>query len=110
MKKTHRILKAQEFQSIINKKKFVTSPSLVVYINERKENISRVGISVGKRVGGAVERNKCKRQLRMMLDEFITYEDPNDYIILARKDYFKYSYQENKKQLENLLKKFKIKK
>ncbi len=110
MKKTHRILKAREFQQIISRKKFVTSPSLVVYVVNRKENISRVGISVGKRGGGAVERNKCKRQLRMMLDEYITYEDQLDYIVLARADYFKYSYEENKKQLENLLKKIKIKK
>lgn len=109
MRKTRRILKSQEFQKIINQKKFASSPSLVVYVNERNENISRIGISVGKRVGNAVMRNKCKRQLRMMLDELVPITDQRDYIILARADYFNYSYEDNKKQLENLLKKIKIK-
>lgn len=109
MRKTRRVLKAQEFQRIISRKRFVTSPSLVLYTDDRKENISRIGISVGKRVGNAVYRNKCKRQLRMMCDELTQYEDKKDYILLARADYFKYSYEDNKKQLENLLKKIKIK-
>lgn len=110
MKKIRRVLKSEEFQMIINRKRFVTSPSLVVYVVDRKENISRIGISVGKRVGNAVMRNKCKRQLRMMLDELIPYTDTRDYIILARAQYFEFSYEENKKQLENLLEKLKIKK
>ena len=110
MRKARRVLKSQEFQQIMNKKRFASSPSLVVYVKEKKENISRIGLSVGKRVGNAVMRNKCKRQLRMMLDELIPYTDKRDYIILARAQYFEFSYEENKKQLENLLEKLKIKK
>ena len=109
MRKARRVLKSQEFQQIMNKKRFASSPSLVVYVKEKKENISRIGISVGKRVGNAVMRNKCKRQLRMMLDELIPITDDRDYIILARADYFDYSYADNKKQLERLLQKIKIK-
>ena len=109
MRRNRRILKSQEFQRIIHGKKFFTSPSLCLYKSPRKEDHSRIGISVGKRVGCAVERNKCKRQLRMMVMELIPYEDEFDYIIIARAAYFNYSYEENKKQLENLYKKFKIK-
>lgn len=109
MRRNRRILKSQEFQRIIHYKKFYTSPSLCLYSAPRKEENSRTGISVGKRIGCAVERNKCKRQLRMMVMELIPYEDEFDYIILARASYFNYSYEENKKQLENLYKKFKIK-
>ena len=110
MKRYRRILKSQEFQQIINHKRFYTSPSLCLYSAPRKGENSRIGISVGKRVGGAVTRNKCKRQIRMMAVEVIPYEDNRDYIILARANYFNYSYEDNKKQLENLYKKFKIRK
>ena len=32
--------------------------------NPRKEYLNRVGLSVGKKIGGAVERNRAKRLLR----------------------------------------------
>ena len=110
MKRYRRILKSEEFQQIIHHKRFFTSPSLCLYSAPRKGENSRIGITVGKKICCAVVRNKCKRQLRMMAVDIIPYEDNGDYIILARANYFNYSYEENKKQLENLFKKFKIRK
>lgn len=110
MKKNRRILKSEEFQKIMKKKQFFSCPSLVIYYALRQENVSRVGLTVSKKVGNAVYRNKCKRQLRMILSKLIEKDDQYDYIVLARIDYFKFSYEENKKSLENLYKKIKIKK
>ena len=47
----------------------------------------RLGVSVGRRVGGAVARNRVKRLLReafWSLDEL--FDEGNDYVIVARSD------------------------
>lgn len=49
----------------------------------------RIGLSVGKKIGNAVARNKTKRQVRMMVHELFTKEDHNDYILIVRKPYFR---------------------
>ena len=67
MKKQYRIRKNREFSSIIEKKHSVASNSFVVYFDTKKETYSRVGISVSKKLGDAVTRNKIKRQIRMIV-------------------------------------------
>ena len=108
MKKKYRIQSSREFTSIMKYKKFYVSPSLVLYVKPRAEEHSRVGISVGKKVGGAVERNKVKRQVRMMVQEIFNFDENFDTIILIRDIFVKESYNTNKKHLETLYKKVKI--
>ena len=110
MKKKFRVKKAGEFQTIIQHKKFVSCPSFVLYVMERKEDHSRIGISVGKKLGNAVIRNKIKRQVRMMFQEVHDFDDNFDGILIVRQKYLDQSYENNKKDLERLIKKVKIKK
>lgn len=58
----------------------------MVYAFARGEDTApRLGLSVGKRVGGAVERNRVKRVLR---EEFARVQDKLsagvDYVVIAR--------------------------
>ncbi len=108
MKKKNRVKKAQEFQTIIGNRCFESCKSMAVYVKERAEEETRIGISVSKKMGCAVERNKIKRQLRMMIHECILIHDDLDYIILVRAGFKEQSYQENKKDLERCVKKVKI--
>ncbi|MEG2543185.1 MAG: ribonuclease P protein component [Longicatena sp.] len=108
MKKEFRVKKSDEFAEIMNHKKFYTSPSFVIYVKSRKENHARVGISVGKKMGNAVIRNKIKRQVRMMVQDIYTFYENFDTIILVRVKYHEESYINNKKLLERLVKKVKI--
>ena len=108
MKKEYRVKKSQEFSDIMNYKKFYTCPSFAIYVKPRKEEHARVGISVGKKLGKAVIRNKVKRQVREMVHEIYTFEENYDTIILVRVKYHEESYQNNKKLLESLVKKVKI--
>ena len=78
MKKKYRVKKADEFQTIIEHRKFVSCPSLVLYVKARKEDQSRIGISVGKKLGNAVVRNKTKRQVRMMFQEIYDFNENFD--------------------------------
>lgn len=108
MKKQFRVHSSREFSSIMKYKRFYASPTLVLYVKPRKEEHSRVGISAGKRLGGAVERNKVKRQIRMMVQEVFNFDEKFDTIILVRDTFIKESYNTNKKYLETLYKKVKI--
>ncbi len=108
MKKKNRIKKAQEFQTIIGNRCFESCKSMAVYVQGRSEEEARIGISVSKKLGHAVVRNKIKRQIRMMIHETISLHDDLDYIILVRVGFNEQSYQENKKDLERCVKKVKI--
>ena len=108
MKKEYRVKKSQEFAEIMNYKKFYTCPSFAIYVKPRKEDHARVGISVGKKMGKAVVRNKIKRQVRMMVQDIYSFEEKLDTIILDRVKYHEENYINNKKLLERLVQKVKI--
>lgn len=110
MKKKFRVKKTEEFQKIISHKKYYSCPSFVLYVASRKEDNSRIGISVGKKLGNAVVRNKIKRQVRMMFQECYDFDVDFDGILIIRQKFSLQSYAENKKDLESLIKKVKIKK
>ena len=106
MKKAYRIRKNEEFSSIISKKHSRSTACFVVYYERKKEENARVGISVSKKLGNAVERNRIKRQLREMVRTIIDFETcPFDMIVIARKPYLEKDFTANKNDLEILIKK-----
>ena len=108
MKKEFRIKDTREFGSILSRKRFYTCRSFTIYVKERAKDHARIGISVGKKLGNAVMRNKVKRQIRSMVREIYTFEENFDTIILVRVKYHEENYGNNKKLLERLVKKVKI--
>ena len=80
-----------------------------IYKDENQMGHGRVGISVSKKLGNAVTRNKIKRQLRMMIQECFHFDEEVDYIVIVRKRFLDNTYIENKKELEYLYKKVKRK-
>ena len=58
MKKEYRIRKNEEFSEIIGERKRFSAFSFLVYYRKRKEEHARIGISVSKKRGNAVVRNK----------------------------------------------------
>ena len=100
MKKENRIKKNEEFQSIIKHNKSKSNRYYVLYYANRKHDYDRIGISVGKKSGNAVVRNKIKRQVRMMLQELCDFNSGYDYILIIRKNYDISQYQQNKKATE----------
>ena len=105
MKKKYRVCKNEEFSSIIQHHTFVKSSSFVAYYKKRKENHARIGISVGKKLGNAVVRNKVKRQVRSMADSLFSFEEGYDLILIVRPMYLKADYASNTEQLAQLKKK-----
>lgn len=104
MKKKNRIRKAEEFQSVIHNGKKYVNRSFVFYAMPRKEEEARIGISLSKKIGHAVDRNLYKRQVRMMCQETIDFNSYQiDGVFILRFGYKSLSYEENKKNLKKLL-------
>ncbi|UNT97342.1 ribonuclease P protein component [Allobaculum mucilyticum] len=104
MKKHQRILKNTEFSSIIQKRKSMASAGFILYTSARKEDHSRIGISVGKKIGKAVVRTRVKRQLRALIDSVFSFDEPFDAIIIVRPPFLKLDYEQREKMLKDLRK------
>ena len=107
MKKQYRIKKSQEFEKIMKNRKFFASAGIVLYIKKKEEENARVGITVKRKIGNAVIRNKVKRQIRMMVQEIYEFDEKFDSILLIKEKYLENDYETNKNILNSLYKKAK---
>jgi ribonuclease P protein component len=64
MRRAYRLRRPAEFQRVRAGKRSWGHPLLVLYAAPNDGQPTRVGISVGKRVGNAVVRNRVKRRVR----------------------------------------------
>ena len=81
-----RVTRSGDFDSIYRRGTSAAGRHLVVYAFDRGEGDQpRLGLSVGKRVGGAVERNRVKRVLREEFTRISGSLAPGvDYVVIAR--------------------------
>ncbi|MBR5135312.1 MAG: ribonuclease P protein component [Clostridia bacterium] len=54
----------KDFRSLYYRGRSQVSPFLVMYVRKNKFGFHRVGITSGKKLGTAVERNRCRRLIR----------------------------------------------
>lgn len=80
-----RLKKSEEFSRVIRKGRSVADQSLVLYLYVNKEGKRRIGFSVGKKIGKAVERNYYKRVLRDIVRRHESHIKAGyDLILIAR--------------------------
>ena len=86
MKKINIVRKKYDFDSVIKNGSMLKNDCFILYYRENNLNKYRFGISVGKKLGNAVFRNKYKRKIRNIIDNNKKiYENNFDYIIIMRK-------------------------
>lgn len=101
MKKINTVKDNKDFSKAIKNGRYYSNKSFSIYIIKNEENVYRFGISIGKKVGNAVKRNKIKRQLRSIIDIYKNnYHKSHDYIIIVKTG-FDISNYENSKTLFN---------
>jgi len=64
VERIERLRKNKEFSKVFKLGKAFIGEKVVVYILENELSYSRIGITVSRKLGGAVERNQLKRILR----------------------------------------------
>ena len=98
MKKLYIVKHQRDFDKIIKTGKLQKNKFFVIYYLENQLPYDKFGISVGKRIGNAVYRNKYKRKLRAIIDSYKKmYVNNQDYIIILRESAKEKDY----KELEN---------
>lgn len=103
MKKKYSLKRNEEIGKIIHLRKFVkNNVYLIYYFNNENNEHSRICISVSKKNGNAVVRNKIKRQIREMVTGIFDFSLKKDYVIIVRNDFMNNDFNENKQQLTNL--------
>ena len=79
MKKLYIVKNQYDFDRIINKNNSIKNKSFIIYKENNNLPYSRFGISVGKKLGNAVYRNKMKRKIRAIIDHLRKYAKDNTY-------------------------------
>ena len=87
MRKLYIVKKSHQFEEIIKKGNCIKNRYYVIYSLKNNLPYDRFGISVSKKLGNAVFRNKYKRKLRAIIDNYRKlYINQKDYIIIIRKE------------------------
>ena len=85
MRKMYIVKSARDFERIIKTGQLSKNKSFIVYYSDNNLPYNRYGISVGKKLGNAVYRNKYKRKIRAIIDNYKkNYINHQDYIIILR--------------------------
>ena len=85
MRKLYVVKNARDFEKIIKTGKLAKNKIFIIYYSDNDLPYNRYGISVGKKLGNAVYRNKYKRKIRAIIDNYKkSYINHQDYIIILR--------------------------
>lgn len=59
----------KEFKTLYYHGRSVVDPLVIVYARKNRLGVTRTGITTGKKLGGAVQRSRCRRIIRAAYDE-----------------------------------------
>jgi ribonuclease P protein component len=109
MKNTVSLKKNRDFSRVYRKASFLSTKNMVLYVLNNRYDIKRLGITIGKKVGKAVKRNRIRRLVK---ENYRIFEEnimeAYDIVFVIRKTGELPTYKEIQKEMKYLLKKSKI--
>src|SRR3990172_6069418 len=85
MDRRYRLSSSADFQRVRRMGKVYAHPLVILITCPNGLDVSRFGVTAGRRVGGAVDRNRAKRLLREAVRPYVTRTHPGwDIVLIAR--------------------------
>ena len=104
IRKLYIVRTTRDFDDIIKNGKCIKNSCFVIHYKDNNLPYDRFGISVSKKLGNAVFRNKYKRKLRTIIDNYKKeYINNKDYIIILRKEALSRNFKELNKDFLELM-------
>lgn len=103
MKKSYRVKREIDFQTVFTKGISCANRKFVVYHQPNTVGHYRVGLSVGKKRGNAVKRNQIKRRLRHIILALGSALPAEDIVIIARQGVEQLDYDNLERNLKHVL-------
>lgn len=109
MDKTVPLKKNYEFMNLYKKGKFFVGKYIVLYVKRNNIKTNRLGITVNKKVGKAVKRNRLKRLIKECYRHYeVSVKEGFDLVFVARNSEIMPGYLEIKREMKFLLKKMDV--
>ena len=103
MKKINIVKENRDFSKIMNQTKPYRTHAFLIFVNYNTNSNYRFGISISKKIGNAVVRNKLKRQIKDIIDKK-DYQNNFDCIIILKEGVKKEDYHSLKNMLDEAFK------
>lgn len=104
MKKKYVVKHSRDFENIIQNGKCKKNRSFIIHHKPNDLPFDKYGISVSKKLGNAVFRNKYKRIIRNIVDNYKkNYINNEDYIIILRRGGVDKSFKDLEKEFSDLM-------
>ena len=84
MKKINILKNSRDFDRIIKNNKSYKYKDYIFYLEKDTKDVFKFGLSVGKKIGNAVRRNRVKRQLKAIISEKDYQNNFNCIIIVGK--------------------------
>jgi ribonuclease P protein component len=111
LQKKYRLKRRSDFRRVFRAGTSVANRQFVLYIYRRKEEgPPRVGVSVSKKLGKAVKRNRIRRLIKEAIRQYLIEEIPDgiDLVVLARQPAATMDFSQIRSSLNHLFKKAKL--